>query len=98
MRVVFSMDAIEESLTCVCLACRQPIDVVFAIAASGACGPDNFQKMLNFVSTMAVMLNLQSSTNRMSLLTFYDSASVRFHLDQLSNITDILNAISGPYM
>jgi von Willebrand factor type A domain len=83
-------------------ACVNGADVVFALDASGSIMYSNFQLMINFVATVAQLLDIDSSSNgpsisRVGLVTFGDNAQVQFNLNQYSTKSNLLQALNVPY-
>ena len=83
---------------CILTACLVRADVVFALDASGSCGPENFQKQLDFLTDMAVGLNLRNSTNRMGLVSFADEGVLQFGLDSFNDTVGVVDGIAQPYL
>jgi collagen type VI alpha len=97
----------SPSFTCSCangfagvqcqLTCRQVADVVFLLDASGSYGPTNFMKQLDFVRESVSGMNVLDGANRVSVITFGNSATVHFNLNTYKNKQEILDAISMHY-
>jgi Mg-chelatase subunit ChlD len=80
------------------LSCRMIADVVFLLDASGSYGPANFQKQLDFVRDTVNGMNVLAGASRVSVISFANNASVKFHLDQYTTKQDILDGISMNYV
>lgn len=69
-------------------------DVAFVLDASGSIGQPNFQRAVDFITSLVLSLG---SDSRVALLTFSDSVSVRFRLGDFRDRTSLLDAVSLYY-
>lgn len=78
--------------------CREPVDLIFILDASGSIEFDNFQKMRLFVMDFVEEINVESGDARIGLILFSDNVRLEFHLNQYTNRLDIIEYIqSVPY-
>jgi Mg-chelatase subunit ChlD len=99
--------ATSPSFTCSCangfagvqcqLTCRQVADVVFLLDESGSYGPENFMKQLDFVRDTISGMNVLDGASRVSIITFGNSATVHFNLNQFNSKQAVLDATSINY-
>ncbi len=78
--------------------CREPSDLVLALDASTSIGYDQYTYLLGFARHFATVLNIGPSKTRLGIETYADSALARFQLNTYSSKTDVINAISFPFM
>ena len=79
--------------TCPVADCREAVDLVFVLDSSGSVQAHNFAQMKEYVTSLITQLDTDGGVVRVGLLTFSDSANIRFHLnrsviyynDQVSN-------------
>lgn len=69
------------------------MDVVFVVDASGLVGPTDYLIILNFVSRVVGMLDVDSGNIRVGLLMFGREARVTFNLNRYSTVLDIQAAL-----
>ena len=78
--------------------CRNGIDLIFVLDASGSIGSFNFQLIRNFVTNVVSNLNIGPNESRVGLVVYSDSASVWFSLNTHTTNTSLLQAIANiPY-
>ena len=65
--------------------------------ASGSVGQSNFRKQLDFIQESILGLNVGQEV-RVGLLTYGDTATIRFNLNDYNTKLDALNAMSVYYM
>lgn len=75
---------------------------MFALDASGSIGKDNFEKILDFLTSVVVRLDLDQANSqtqgmRLGLLTYATSTSPQFNLGDYTSRTAIMNALRVRY-
>jgi hypothetical protein len=70
------------------------MDVVFVVDASGSVGPIDYLIILNFVSRVVGMLDVDSGLVRVGLLMFGSESRVVFNLNRYSSVLDIQAALA----
>lgn len=80
-----------------CLVCRKATvaDIVFLVDSSSSVGPENFQKVKNFIDTLVSSLNVGTDHVRIGLAQYSDDPYVEFLLNQYSLKNDILEQIQN---
>lgn len=80
-------------------ACKGQGDVIFVIDTSGSVGPDNFQKVKDFVYSVADGLAIDSGAYRVGVVSFSTFAKVEFYLNDYSTKAEVKSAIQNiPYV
>jgi collagen type VI alpha len=79
--------------------CQHAADVVFALDVSGSIEQLNFQRMTSFVGDIiqSLFINGATTTSRVGLVTFSDSATVQFQLNSYTTKAELLQAVNVPY-
>lgn len=74
---------------------------MFALDASGSVGANEFQQMIQFVTTVILSMTLYSSQtpngNQIGLITFADNATAEFYLNTYTDKNLLLSAVYVPY-
>ena len=78
--------------------CRNGIDLIFVLDASGSIGSSNFQLMRNLVANVVRNLEIGPNRTRVGIIVYSDSASVQFSLNTYMTSASLLQAIANiPY-
>jgi collagen type VI alpha len=78
--------------------CSQNTDIAFVIDSSGSVREENFQKMKDFVNVMIDNLNVAEEQSNVAVVTFSDTATVRFNLSAYNSRQELKDAIDDiPY-
>ena len=73
--------------------CAAPLDMIFVIDASGSVGKENFDNMLEFVTTLTSTLNVGPSRTHVGVVRYSESAELLIKLGSISDPTQLDNAI-----
>ena len=66
-------------------ACRQRMDIVVVLDASGSIRQNNFDKAKAFLADTIDQLNVNSGRTRVGLVTFGNDVRLRFQLNKFSS-------------
>ncbi|KAL3859113.1 hypothetical protein ACJMK2_009345 [Sinanodonta woodiana] len=72
-----------------------PADILFILDASGSVGPQNFRRMLDFVTAMVNSLPVSPTETQVGMITYDSRTYPIFHLNKYTNKVDINAAIFG---
>ncbi|XP_035659096.1 uncharacterized protein LOC118404179 [Branchiostoma floridae] len=75
------------------LACGNPIDIIFMLDGSGSVGPDNFNKMKEFVKKTVGGYLIGPSNTRVAVMQYSSSVRQEFALDAFNTLEDLLVGI-----
>ena len=79
--------------------CDRVMDVSFLLDSSESVGLQNFQKLLDFVRTLAKTLRMSQSGTHASVVIFSDNARVQIRLDDHVDIREFNDALDDvPYL
>lgn len=78
---------------CILAACDGQADVVFVVDASGSIRENRFQIVLEYVAGVINNLEVASDRTRIGLITYSDSATVRFNLNKYTKKEDVLQVV-----
>ncbi|KAJ7322543.1 hypothetical protein JRQ81_018830 [Phrynocephalus forsythii] len=96
---VICSDVVEatQQITQVSPACRKAAvaDIVFLVDSSSSIGPENFQKVKNFLYALVSSLYVGSNQIRIGLAQYSDDIFIEFLLNQYSSKDDILEQIEN---
>uniref|UniRef100_A0A8C8RRD2 VWFA domain-containing protein n=1 Tax=Pelusios castaneus TaxID=367368 RepID=A0A8C8RRD2_9SAUR len=95
-----TVEEVSQQITQVFQVCRKATlaDVVFLVDASTSIGPENFQKVKNFLYTLVSSLDVSSDQIRVGLAQYSNETFKVFLLNQYSLKNDILDQIQNlPY-
>ena len=70
-----------------------PVDVVFVVDESGSIGTDDFDLMKRFLYELIGYLDVDSGNTRVGLVTYSDSVTESFYLNDYSTITLVQSAV-----
>ncbi|XP_066485256.1 collagen alpha-4(VI) chain-like [Tiliqua scincoides] len=92
-----TVEEATRKITKVSPVCRNATvaDIVFLVDSSSSVGPENFQKVKNFIDTLVSSLNIGSNHVRIGLAQYSDAPYVEFLLNQYSLKNDILEQIQN---
>eukprot|EP00062_Callorhinchus_milii_P019814 gi/632974762/ref/XP_007903856.1/ PREDICTED: von Willebrand factor A domain-containing protein 2 [Callorhinchus milii] len=77
----------------------QPLDLVFALDASGAVGKDNFKELKDFAQSAIEQFEINRDVTQVGLVIYGGSPVTVFGLDAFDSGTNLQMAISGaPYL
>ena len=78
--------------------CREPVDLIFVLDASGSIEFVNFEKMRNFVMSFVEEIDVESDVARIGLLLFSDNIRLEFNLNEYNSRLDIIEHVQSiPY-
>nr|XP_006120973.1 collagen alpha-6(VI) chain-like [Pelodiscus sinensis]XP_025039335.1 collagen alpha-6(VI) chain-like [Pelodiscus sinensis]XP_025039336.1 collagen alpha-6(VI) chain-like [Pelodiscus sinensis]XP_025039337.1 collagen alpha-6(VI) chain-like [Pelodiscus sinensis] len=95
-----TVEEVNRQITHVSQVCRKATlaDIVFLVDTSTSIGPENFQKVKNFLYTLVSRLDVSSDQVRVGLAQYSDETFKEFLLNQYSLKSDILEQIQNlPY-
>ncbi|XP_074844397.1 collagen alpha-4(VI) chain-like [Carettochelys insculpta] len=95
-----TVEEVNQQITHVSQVCRKATlaDIVFLVDTSTSIGPENFQKVKNFLYTLVSSLDVSSDQIRVGLAQYSDETFQVFLLNQYSLKSDILEQIQNlPY-
>ncbi len=78
--------------------CRQPADIALAIDSSSSIGDAKYNQLLEFSRYFASLLNIGPGGSQLAVETYADTNTVRFQLNKFNNKSDVVVAISFPFM
>ena len=74
--------------------CDGALDVGFLVDTSGSIRHERFSLVQDFIQTIVSALEISSARTRVGVISYADTAALRFPLNQYSTKQDILHAIS----
>ncbi|XP_053307201.1 von Willebrand factor A domain-containing protein 2 [Spea bombifrons] len=72
----------------------QPLDLVFALDASSAVGPENFNRMRDFVKMVALQFDINRDVAQIGLVTYSSRPQTIFGLDAHEKSSSLLGAVN----
>ena len=70
-------------------------DIVFVVDTSGSIGRPNFERIKEFIKSVVLTFDVDSRYTRVGLIEFSTTPRIEFKLNEKTNITDLLEAISN---
>ena len=71
--------------------------MVFILDASTSMGMVNFQKSLDFVTSLVLNLNVETDS-RVGLMTFSDNVTIQLRLSDNNSTAAVLNSLQVPHI
>ncbi len=68
-------------------------DIVFVVDSSGSIRQNRYEQVLQYIMNVTSRLEIGSDRVRVGLITYGDTAQIRFHLNSYSSREDVLQAI-----
>ncbi len=75
--------------------CDNMVDLVFLLDTSGSIYPDDFARVLNFVSGLASRLKMDEGQARVGVAIFGTAPRLIFNLNTYNSVSEVVNAISA---
>ena len=72
-------------------------DIIFVLDSSGSVGLDNWFVLLGFVKQVVGILNVSPDDAQIGIVTYGNSASLAFHLNEFQTVADIQARIGTYY-